>query len=123
MANLFVSVTTVAVLDTGATANLVCFEWFENHNSHMQKLGIPEVSTYPTAARFEFCDGRVGEVRYAADIKVGIAGRRGAFTAFALEADAPALLSRRVPESLGGRLDFARGVLTIRNRGADMPCE
>ena len=28
-------------LDTGAAANLVCPEWLGNHNSHLQKMGIP----------------------------------------------------------------------------------
>ena len=43
-------------------------------------------------ARFRLGDGRLGEVRRAADTPAGFAGRRGKFTAFALEADIPALL-------------------------------
>ena len=34
----------------------------------------------------------MGEVRYSADIKVGAAGRRGAFATFVMEADIPAVL-------------------------------
>ena len=56
----------VAVLGSGATANLVRFKWLENRNSHLQKAGIPHVSTFPTLARFKFGDGRVGGVRYIA---------------------------------------------------------
>ena len=55
-------------------------------------MGSPDANPNPTIARFKFGDGRVGEVRYAADIKVGIAERGGAFTAFVLVADIPALL-------------------------------
>ena len=31
----------VAELATGVTANLVFSKWLENHNSHLQKMGIP----------------------------------------------------------------------------------
>ena len=57
----------VAVLDTGATANLTCFKWLGNHVSRLQKMGTPKASTYPTFARLKFGDGRVEEVRCAAD--------------------------------------------------------
>ena len=66
-------------------------------------------------------DGRVGEVRHAADIKVGIAARRGALTVFVLEADIPALLRKVAPDALGGQLDCERGIAAIRNRGVDIP--
>ena len=72
-------------------------------------------------ARFTPGDGRVGEVRYTADIKIGIAGRRGALTAFAPEADFPALLRRGAREALGGLLDFAGDVWAIWNHGVDIP--
>ena len=67
-----------AALDAGVTANLVRPKWQENHNSHMQKTGIPKVSTYPTMARFEFGRRRVKiKVSIALDILVGIAGCMG----------------------------------------------
>ena len=60
---------------------LVCFKWLENHNSHLRNMGIAKENAYSAMARFKFGRGRVGEVRYEADIKVGIAGLRGTFTA------------------------------------------
>ena len=61
----------------GATANLVCFEWLGNHNSFLQKTRFPKVTPYSATARLKFGDGRVGAVKHAADINVGIAGRVG----------------------------------------------
>ena len=84
-------------------------------------MGFPKVMPNPTMARFKFGDGRVGEVKHAADIKVGSAGRKGAFTAFVLDADIPALLRKGVLEALGGQLDFDRGIMAIRKRGVDDP--
>ena len=110
-----------AVLGAGATANLVCFEWLDKRNSFLQNLGSPKVMPYPTTARLKFGDGRVGEVRFAADIEVGIAGCRGAFTDFVLDADIPALLCEGALEALGGQLDFERDILTIREHGVDVP--
>ena len=70
-------------------------------------------------ARFKFGGGRIGEVKYAADTKVGFAGRRGVSTAFVLEADIPALLRAGAPGALGGQFDCERDISTIRNHGAD----
>ena len=84
-----VSGDSIAVLDTGATANLACFKWLANRKSRLRNLGIPEVTAFPAMARFFFGDGRVGSERFSADIKVGIAGRGGAFAVSALEADIP----------------------------------
>ena len=111
----------VVVLDTGATANSVCFKWLGNHNSYLRKLGSQKVAPPPTTARLKCGDGRVGEVRRAADTQVGVAGSRGACTAFALEADIPALLREGAPGALGGQLNFERDILTIRNQGAAIP--
>ena len=86
--------------------NLVCFTWLDNHTSYSRKMGFPKVNPYPTMARFTFGDRRVGEVRHAAEIKVGIAGRRGAFAACVLDADIPTLLRRGALEAIGGQLDF-----------------
>ena len=64
-------------------------------------MGLPRVSTYPAQARFEFGDGRMGDVRFAANITVGIAGAEGNFTAFVLDADIPASLRKGALEALG----------------------
>ena len=72
-------------------------------------------------ARFEFGDERVGELRYEADIKVAIAGCRGAFTACVLEAGIPALWRKGALEALGGQLEFERDISTNRNHGVDVP--
>ena len=48
----------VVALDTGATANLVCFRWLSRHNSLLEQQGLPRVLTYPAQARFKFGDGR-----------------------------------------------------------------
>ena len=62
-----------------------------------------------------------GEVKHAADIKVGVAGRRGAFTAFVLDADIPAVLREGALEALGGQLDFERDALSFRTHGMNDP--
>ena len=84
-------------------------------------MGFPEVAPYSTAARFKFGGGGVGEVRHAADIKIGIAGRRGPFTALVLEGDIPASLPKGDLEAPGGQLDFERDILTIQKHGVDNP--
>ena len=113
----------VAVLDMGATASLACFKWLAGHNSHLQQIEIPQVSRYPKMPRVQFGDRRIGEVRYAADINVRTVGRRGTLTACVPEAAVPALLRKGAREALGGRLDFARGVLAIWIRGVEIPLE
>ena len=84
---------TAVVLGAGATASLASSKWPDNHNSHLRKMGFPDVDPYPAMARFKFRGGRVGEVRNPADIRVGVAGRRGAFTVFVLDADKGALVT------------------------------
>ena len=103
----------MAILDTGATANLVCFQWLRHHNELLASKGLPEVSSYPAHAMFKFGDGRTVAVCRAADITVGVAGVKGAFTAFVLDSDIPALLSKGALESLRGCLDFAQRTLTL----------
>ena len=51
----------MAFLDTGAIANVVCSWWLGNHNSLLEKQGLPRISTYPASARFTFGDGRLGD--------------------------------------------------------------
>ena len=72
---------------------------------------MEKVHLYPSAARFQFGDGRIGEVQYAANVTVGIAGRKGTFTAFAMDAEIPALLRKGALEALGAQLDFAKDAL------------
>ena len=113
----------VVILDTGATANLVCFNWLSHHNDLLARRGLPKVVSYPARAMFKFGDGRVGEVCHAADIAVGVAGFKGAFTAFVLDSDVPALLSKGALESLRGRLDFAQHALTLGTTGKVIPLQ
>ena len=58
----------------------------------------------------------------ALEIPVGVAGNTRMFTAFALEADIPALLRKGAAEALGGQLDFfARFVEFTPTGGAETP--
>ena len=111
----------VVVLDAGATANLVCRAWVANHSLFLERLGMEEVHLYPSAARFKFGDGRIGEVQNAADISVGIAGFKGTCTAFVMEAEIPALLCKGALEALGARLDFAKDALLLERRSTCVP--
>ena len=94
-----------AALETGATANLARLRCLEQHNQLLGRRGSQWVSTNPSKVRFRLGDGRLGKVRHA-DIPVGIAGNDGGFTAFALDADIPALLREGAREELGGQLGF-----------------
>ena len=42
----------VVVLDTGATANLVCRAWLANHNLFLERLGMEKVHLYPRQLAF-----------------------------------------------------------------------
>ena len=114
---LCVSLDSVGVLYSGAAGSHVRFGRRGNHNVLFGKQGSPKISAYPARARSKFGDGRFGKVHRAADITVGIEGRRGTHTAFALGADAPALLRKGAAEAMGGQLDFACYVSTFRNQG------
>ena len=98
----------MGILEPGATANLVRFQWLRRHNELLVRRGFPAATTYQAHATFKFGDGRAGEVCRAADITVGVAGVKGVFTAFVLDSENPALLSKGALETLQGRLDFAR---------------
>ena len=63
-------------LKTGAAAKLARFWRLAYRNKLLEKHGLSRVSTYPTCARFKFGDGRLGEVRCAADIPARLAGSR-----------------------------------------------
>ena len=108
------------VLDTGATADLVRLKWLGNHNLHPERQELLRISLYPASARFKFGDERLGEVRLAAGITVGIAGRKGTPAAFASEAGIPALLRKLASGGPGSQSDFASDVSTIQNRGDEI---
>ena len=111
----------VVVLDSGAAAKSVCFKRLDNHNLLFRKFGLPEVLPYSATARSKFGDGRMGEVKHAADIMVGIAGCKGALAGFAPDADIPAFLRKGALEALGGQLEFEHDILTVRKRGVLAP--
>ena len=113
--------TSAVVLATGAAANVVCFSSLARHNRTLERRGVPRVTAYLPQTRFRFGDGRLGEVRHAADIPMGIAGRKGMFTSFVLEADIPPLLRRGAAEALGGQLDFLRDSLNLGRKAAQIP--
>ena len=48
----------VVILDAGATANLVCFQWLGHRNELLAIRGLPKVASYPAHALFKFGDGR-----------------------------------------------------------------
>ena len=84
----------VVVSDIRAAANLERFRGLVNRNLLVEGRGSPRVSTFPGCARFKFGDGRLVDVRYAADISVGLADCNGAFAASALDAGGPTLLRK-----------------------------
>ena len=71
--------------------------------------------------RFKFGDGIIGEVKRASDIKVGVAGCKGTFTAFVLDADTSALLRKGALEALGAYLDFEKDALSLLRHGVRVP--
>ena len=60
-------------------------------------------------------------MRHAADIRIGIVGRRSHFEALGLEAGIPASLCKGDLEAPGGQLDFARDISVIRKHGVGNP--
>ena len=79
------------------------------------------MASNPAHALFKSGDGRAGEVRHAADITVGLAGVKGAYTAFVLDSDAPAPLSKGALGSLRGCLDFAQHTFALGATGKVIP--
>ena len=111
----------MAVLDSGAAANLVSIKWSEHRNKISERWGIQRAETFPRRAQFKSGDGRLGEVRCAADIPVGTAGKRGTFAALVPEANILALLREGALEALGGRLDFCCDIVKLRQQWVDIP--
>ena len=91
----------------------------QHHNEIWERKGAPCGEFYLACARLKSGDGRLGEVRCAADIPAGIAGNPGKFTASVLDASTLALLRRGAPEALGGHLDFSRNISALRKQGVD----
>ena len=100
---LFMGADSVALLATGATANLARSRRLEHRKKFLKLRGLLRVSTYPACARSKSGDGRRGEVRYSADTPAGIAGCPEEFAAFAPEAEIPAFLRKGALGTLGGR--------------------
>ena len=100
-------------LGAGATANLVRHKWLANQNVISGKQVLEKAVPYSFSVRFKFGDGRIGEVQHESDIEVGIAGCRGAFMAFVLDAETPALLRKGALGALGAQLDFGMDTLSL----------
>lgn len=96
----------MAVLDSGATANSARFKWLGSRASVLKEFGVPRAQAYPAGAKYKFGNGRLGEVRNATDIPVGIAGGRGKVTASLKDPGVLALLRKSALESLGAQLDI-----------------
>ena len=111
----------VVALGTGATANLVCYKWFANHNLYSGRRELEKAVPHPSSARFKFGDGRIGGVKHAADNRVGIAGCKGACAAFLLDAEIPAWLRKGALEALGAQLDFEKDTLSPLRHGVREP--
>ena len=110
----------VVILDTGATANLVCFRWLNQHNAMLEKVDLARASTCPAHAPFKFGDRSMGGSKLAADISLGSAGANGAFTTFVLDADVPAPLRKGALGALCGRLDCYQDTLALGLRGVEI---
>ena len=112
-----------AIIDTGASANLVGVNWLNNRNAILKALGRPLAKIAPAFASFRYGDGRVGDVHRAAVIPIAIVGYAGHFMAYVVDADIPALLGKEALETLAGHLNFCERVLTLESLGADIPLE
>ena len=101
----------VAVLDAGATASMVIAG--NTWSTSCRRLSGPgpiQVSGWSDEG-CPFCR------RY----RRGVAGSKGNFTAFHLDADTPTLFREEALEGLGGKLDFVCDMLTFGFRGSAFP--
>ena len=73
--------------DTASDGNLARYTWPGRRKNISERRGMSRAETYHACAPFKFADGRLGKVRCAPDISVGIACSRGRYTASELEAD------------------------------------
>ena len=98
----------LVVFGTAATANLLCSGWRQRHNRILRRGGFQRVPTDPA-----FGDGRLDEVRSAADNSADTAGSKGELTAFALDADIPECLRNDALEALWGTARFLTQFLVL----------
>ena len=78
-----------AALDTGAPATLACCKWPHHHTAALERLEAPITGPDPACAELKFGNGRMEEVRFAAENLRGVAGRQGTLNTFLLGADIP----------------------------------
>ena len=78
----------------------------QKRNRLLERRGFQRPSAYPSKARFRSGYGRVGEVRYAADLPAGVAAYKGKFTASARDAEIPALVRKGAMEHWAGSRIF-----------------
>ena len=90
----------VVALDTGAAANLACFQRPHRRNASMARLRIPSARPHPAREKFKFGNYRMEEVQFAADIPAVLAGRLGTIAAFLAGADIPVLFRKGAAEPL-----------------------
>ena len=98
----------VVFLDAGVAADLARLKRLEHQNKISECRGIRHFTTYPVCARIHLGDGRLGEVRCAADTPAGIAGSREEIAACG-------------PEAGIRTLGFPPRSFTWRKQGADTP--
>ena len=110
-----------AAFHAGASSNFARFKWDRRQNAITVRLGISIAELFPACAIFEFGNGHTAEVRHAAEILVGIAGRQGALAACFVYADIPTLVCKGTLELLGGKLDFSRNRYRLGKMGTAVP--
>ena len=91
------------LLDTAATANIVCFAWIRIRNGLLEKSGYDAAAPHPASALCKFGDGEVEIVRRAAVFPIALADRMSVSATFLAGQNIPALLSEGALESLRGR--------------------
>ena len=92
----------VAVPDTGAAANSACFTLLKRHKSVFERC-----------AKFKFGVGRMGGIRFAADVPAGIAVCPISLPFFLVDADMPALRRKGGVGVIGGKISLHLGRLGV----------
>ena len=90
-------------MDTGVTANVVCFAWIRIRIGLLEKSGNDAAAPHPASALCKFGDGEIEIVRRAAVFPIVLAREIGVSATFLAEQNIPALLSEGALESLRGR--------------------